>query len=350
MWYKAISEAAKIYLFVCDGKKNYRRATALQEVKEYLPAEFHVTLELLQSYIKDLAAKSPLLTDDLLKLFIWLLSNTNREIGSKVYTKTANIKAVAQIPLEHDTENPPAMIKESILEAIGEFKPYIKRIAIIPRVEFNIDILNNHDIDSFYLVFDLNSLMPAATLRNLLRCVKQNPNFNSVEPFIIIENESALSLYPEVLQLSLKSLNSDPLFFSLVERNGFDSSGNPGNTGTEAIHLCLPTQYLKIFAIRNEKINVMLSGKDIYKFRNLDFCRYFWAAARTKLLVSTPVNSEIYLPLTAEQISAQLVQHYPEKSAWINRFYAEYSRERRGIENELHLFFTEAIAFLYLMR
>jgi hypothetical protein len=152
------------------------------------------------------------------------------------------------------------------------------------------------------------------------------------------------------LQLGLKNPNSDPLFFFLVERKGFDLSGNLGNTCTEAIHINLPDHILKILAIRNEKIDKMLSETDIYKFKNLDFCRFFWAAARTKLMVSTPVNDEIYLPLTAGQISAQLMKNYPEKSAWLNSLYQEYSRELGGIESEVYRFFTEAVALLYHMR
>jgi hypothetical protein len=153
---------------------------------------------------------------------------------------------------------------------------------------------------------------------------------------MVSEGKFALALSATRPQSRIKSLKSDPLFFGLLKTSGPVSCYLPGN-------------FEQILRTRLDRINIVISKKEILKVRNLDFCRFFWAAARTKMLAAAVSFSELEISVNGRQIADLLILKYPEKSRWINGLYREYYLELLGQENKLHLFFTDAIAFLYCM-
>jgi len=336
LWYKAIAEAAKIYISVCHRRKVYRRATALKEVREYLPAEFQSNLQDIAGYIKNLTGHRPILVDESIQLFIWLATRSYDKMELVLPAGHARILATASIPpldkktsegnLQNRVSEPPPISKD--------LEPYIERIAIIPQVEFDVDVLNNSDIDSFYLAIIQKRALPMSAINKLVSTLHLNLTSGKVEPFLISEGKLALALSAARPQTGIKSSKSDPLFFSLLENNS-------------TVHCNLPGNFEKTLYTRLARINAVISNNEIYKARYLDFCRLFWSATRTKLLINALFKPEVSIPINARQIADHLCGAFPEKSEWFNNLYAEYARELTGQESEIHLFFTDAINFLY---
>ena len=77
-----------------------------------------------------------------------------------------------------------------------------------------------------------------------------------------------------------------------------------------------------------------------------DFLRFFWGAARTKLLAHSLKSNEIHIPLTSRQILEILLQSFPEDSTWLKKLHIEYTKELLGKKNEAYRFFSNAIALL----
>jgi hypothetical protein len=273
-----------------------------------------------------------------MQLFIWLANRAYDNIELTFPTGHRQIPAIVNIPSKNSKPSKEFLqIKEGEVSPIfRDLQPYIERIAVIPQVEFDIDILNNSDIDSFHLAIILRKALPVSAMKNIVRMSRLFPTRGTFEPFLVWEGKLAFSLVAARPVSCLKGIKSDSLFFCLLENS-------------DAVSCYLPGNFEKTLHARLARINAMISNKEIFRVKNLDFCRFFWAAARTKMLAAVTAESELEIPLTGRQIADQLTKKYPGKSHWINCLYQEYSRELLGKENELHLFFADAVDFLYRM-
>jgi len=83
LWYKAIAEASKVYLFVCYGKRIFSRKTALQRVKTYLNEEQNRCIDQVRKYAKNFTARDQFVVNDLIRLFVGLAQSTFSEMERK---------------------------------------------------------------------------------------------------------------------------------------------------------------------------------------------------------------------------------------------------------------------------
>ncbi len=80
--------------------------------------------------------------------------------------------------------------------------------------------------------------------------------------------------------------------------------------------------------------------------KTLDLLKFFWGAARTKLLAHSLQSNEVYIPLTSRQILEMLIKSFPEESDWLKIMHTEYTKELLGKENESYRFLSDAIALV----
>ena len=350
LWYKAISEAARVYLFVCCSRNILSREAALCEIKNYLPNEHHWHIDRIRDYPKQLNSKEDLTSNELLKLFITLGNETYREMESKVYGDEKGRMAILHIPCSNElivNPNLANLLKKLDISIRDELEPYLEQIALIPQVEFDVDILNNSDIDSFHLVLVQKNLIPVETLKKVHSLLGQSLHPQNIEPFMVVDGRIAFSLQLNRPHHCIKSLKTSPLFFSLLSTSTPRLLENSLEEFSRDIHCYLPPDtFVKTIRKRAAKIDVIISDKNVYKVKTLDLLKFFWAAARTKLLVRSLETDGIHIPLTSRQILDMLLKSFPEDSEWLNRLYIEYIKELRGEENESYRFFSKALELL----
>ncbi len=351
LWYKAISEAARVYLFACCGKNSQNRESALNEVKNYLPDETRRHIDVIKDYRTNLNSPEDLLPDELIKLYVHLASKTFKEAETKVYGQTKGRAAILNFPTTNDpiaNRNATGPLGELMTEISSKLETYLEYIALIPQIEFNADVYNNSDIDSFYLVVSQKNWIPVEKLKEIRLLFEQCMLRQEIEPFTVVDNDIAFSLRADKPLHSIKSGGMSPLFFSLL-RSGMLKPGQPlFRKKTETIHCHLPPQtFEETIHKRARKISKVILDNNIYKLKTLSFLRFFWAAARTKLLArSLDNNDAICIPITSRQILDMLIKSFPDDSDWLKRLHTEYINELLGEENESHYFFTKSIAFL----
>lgn len=353
LWYKAISEASKIYLFVCHGKHIPSREAALCEVKNCLAHEHQCHIDKIQSYLRHLTLKEDLISDELIKLFIILVAKTFEEMERKVYGDSKGKMAIVNVPSYHDlmpSNGLAKLVQELEISIRGKLEPYLDSVALIPQVEFDVDALSNSDIDSFYLALIQKNSMPIEKLRKFCSLFGENFRQQNIEPFVVAGGNIALSLQVDNPLHCIKSPRKCPLFFSLLPKStsnllecAVEGSDNP-------IRCYLPPNtFEQTIKKRMAKIMALILDKNIYKMKTLDFLRFFWGAARTKLLAHSLEREEIHIPLTSGQILEMLLQSFPEDSDWLKGLHREYTKELLGEENEAYRFFSKSIALLKRM-
>ncbi len=350
LWYKAISEAAKVYLFVSHGEKVQGRETALSEVKNYLAYEYHSHIDKIRSYPKHLTSKEELIPDELMRLFVILVGRTFTEMERKVYGNSKGRAAIVNVPDYHDliVDNYLAGLAQRIEVALrGGLEPYLDAVALIPRIEFNVDALDNSDVDSFCLVLVQRSFIPLEKLRGFLSLFGQNLRQHNIESFIVADGNIAFSLQVGNPFYCIKSLRRDTLFFSLLPKvktklsEGF-ARGN-GNT----IRCYLPNNtFEETVRKRTAKIDAIIQNKNIYRMKTLDFLKFFWGATRTKLLADSISKNEIRIPLTSRQILEMLIQAFPGDSDWLRDLHREYIKELQGEDNKAYRFLSKSVRLL----
>jgi len=351
LWYKAIAEASKIYLFVCHGESVGSREAALLRVKEYLSSEQCLLIEKVQSYLRRLTSKEALLADELLALFITLVSNAFEGMERRVYGDSSGKQAVIRLPGSHELVADAGQKKsiEELERAITtEFGLYLSSVGLIPQVEFDLDILSNSDIDSFYLALRQRDFIPLEKLKRLRSLVEQHSHPQNIEPFLITDRNIAFSLQLDRIHnsIKIKSPGACPLFFALFTRSVSQLSGSQLETGGDTIKLLLPHSFEETVKKRADRINAIIADRDIYKLKTLDFVRFFWGAARTKLLARSLDSDEIYIPLTSKQILEAVLQFSPHDSNWLADMHREYIRELKGEPGEAYRFFSSSLELL----
>ena len=344
LWYKAIAEASKIYIFVCHGENVGGREAALARVKNYLSYEQSLCIEKVQSYLRRLTSKEDLIADELVVLFMMLVSKTFEEMEKNVYGGSKGKKAMVRLhsrrELVADADQDKSI--EELEQAItSEFGAYLSSVTLIPQVEFDLDVLSNSDIDSFYLALRQKSFMPVEKLKRLCSLVEKHSRPQNIEPFLVVDGNIAFSLQLDRIHnsIKIKSPGACPLFFALFTVGRSEASG-------DVIMLHLPHAFEETVKKRADRINAIISNKDIYKLKTLDFIRFFWGAARTKLLARSLDSDEIYMPLTGKQILAAILQSSPGDSNWLAAMHGEYLKELRGEASEAYRFFSSSVELL----
>lgn len=349
LWYKAISEASKVYLFICHGERVHDREVALAKVREYLTYEQNCYIDKIQCYLKNLTSKEDLILDDLMGLFIELSAKAFDEMERKLYGDSKGKTAILNNLDYHDLivdSNVLNLIEKLEMHVKREIEPYLDYVALIPQVEFGMDVLYNSDIDSFHVVLVQRGFMPVEKLKGVNLLFEENPSPQSIEPFIMHGN-IALSLKAESWYQCIKSPKQCPLFFALVSHVPLTLFKKWDETQSRSIQSDLPPNtFEETIKKRIAKIDTTISNKNIYKMKNLDFLRFFWGAARTKLLAYSIESDEIHIPVTSKQINEMLVQFFPENSDWLNDLYGEYKKELLGNESDAYRLFTKSIDFL----
>ncbi|MCK4823838.1 hypothetical protein KA005_49245, partial [bacterium] len=287
LWYKAISEVSKVYLLIFHGENIQSRETALREIKRYLPYKERCHVDRVQGYPKHLTSKEDLILDELMKFFIELSGKVFNETERKVYGGSEGRKAVINAPNYRDLvwdSNVLTLIEKLEKHVKRELEPFLDYIALIPQVEFNMDILLNSDIDSLDLVLVEKELIPVQKLRWFNSFFEEASPQQQVESFIA-DGTIALSLRAKRPERCIKSPKQCPLFFSLLACAPLKLSPMPAKMRREPIQFDLPLNFFeKSISKRVAKIDKIICDKHVYRMKTLDFLRFFWATARTKLL------------------------------------------------------------------
>ena len=352
LWYKAISEASKVFLFVCHGVNAVTREDALSSVGEYLSYEHVCVINRVREFRNRLNSKDNFITDELMKLFVYLTARTFEEMERKVAANSSEKTMIVRLPDSHDliADRIGTDLLEEVEKIIeAEFNEYVDSIAIIPQVEFELDVLSNSDIDSFYFVLGLKQLMPIERLAGLRLLFDDKIGHRIVEPFILVEKKLALSLYADRIREIVKvtSPTTYPLFFALLPEKDTIPPATAVKGNGSSIRFSLPSgDFKEAITKRAVRIDGIIAGKDIYKMRTLEFIRFFWAAARTKLLADSLVQDEIHMPLTSKQILDALVRAFPDDAVWLSKLHEEYMKELRGMENEAYQFYSKSVGLL----
>ncbi len=350
LWYKAISELSKVFLFVCQGQGVQTREEALDRVRSYLGDEQRGLVDGVRGYIGHLTSREEVDADPLLELFIGLAAETLKEIEQISYMESGGKTAVLDLPQTHDLilDSPIEDALRRVQAAIdSELRPYLDSVAIIPQAEFGLDVLSNSDIDTLYLALVRRRPVPAEKLGRLLSVISGSVSRQRIEPFVVVENRLAFSLRAGVQNDCVKTVAASPLFFRLLPEGSTDPLVvcRERDSGPIRCELALGA-FEETIAKRVSKIDAVASTRDIYKVRPLDFLRFFWAAARTKLLARSLEADEIHIPLNSAQIVEGMVESYPEHSDWLRRLHREYVKELAGEENESYRFYSRAIDLL----
>ena len=350
LWYKAIAEAAKIYLLVCQGERTGSRVDALLKLKDYLGSEEQHQIERLRGYLRRLTSREDLISDELMSLFITLTGKAFNEAEKKAFGDSKGGGTIVKVPGRDDITIPDSLLKQAEkLETIhkSELEPCLEMSVLIPQVEFNLDVLTNSDIDSFYLVLVLEKMVPVDKLRKIRSCFSEELLHQKIEPFIVVDGNIALSLRAENPFHCIKSPGRSPLFFSLLQARTSQRKQGLPEAGDDAIQCYMPPKtFEETIRKRAGIIGTTIQNKDIYKMKTTDFLRFFWAAARTKLLVKTLESKEIFIPLTSRQILVRLIRSYPGDSDWLTKLHIEYTKELQDKESECDRFFPEMTGFL----
>jgi len=351
LWYKACAEASKIYLFVCHGKNVGSRETALTQVKSHLSREQSSHIDKVQSYLKKLTSKEDVITDELLAVFITLVSKTFEDMERKVYGdakgKKAMVRLLGRRELVADADQDKSI--EELEQAImNEFGAYLGSVTLFPQVEFDLDILSNSDIDSFNLALHQKGFMPVEKLKRLCSLVEKHSRPQNIEPFLVVDGNIAFSLRLDRIHnsIKIKSPRACPLFFAILTGSASQFPVSHSEASADVIILRLPSAFEETVRKRMDRINAMISNKDIYKLKTLDFIRFFWGAARTKLLARSSDSNEIYIPITSTQILAAILRSSPGDSNWLTAMQGEYIRELRGEASEAYRFFSSSVELL----
>ncbi|MBN2186603.1 MAG: hypothetical protein JW732_04030 [Dehalococcoidia bacterium] len=352
LWYKAISEVSKVYLLIFQGENIQRRETALREVRKYLPYEERCCVNRVQGYPKHLTSKEDLIPDELMKLFIELSGKVVNEMEKKVYGGSEGRKAVINAPNYRDLiwdSNVLSLIEKLEKHVKQELEPFLDYIALIPQVEFNMDILLNSDIDSLDLVLVENELIPVQKLKWFNSFLEEALPKQQVEPFIT-DGTIALSLRAKRPERCIKSPKRCPLFFSFLTRAPLKLSPVPVEMNGEPTEFALPPGFLEKFVpTRLAQIDRIVSDKHVYRMKTLDFLRFFWATARTKLLSYQLGSNRVCIPITSKQILEELMEFSPKDMPWLNDLHVEYTKELLGKESEAYRYISSSVAFLNAM-
>lgn len=350
LWYKAISEASKIYLFICHGKKLRGREAALYEVRNYLDGEYHHLIEIVQGYLKNLTSREALVSDELMKLFVTLVGKAFEEMERKVYGDSKVKLATVSIPNSYKLiaeSNLAALLQSAEVMLKGELELYLESVALIPQVEFKIDVLDNSDIDSFYMVLVQKDPIPREKLSRFFSVFNRYSYPQSVEPFIVSDGKIGFSLHSDNPHHCIKSPGRNPLFFSMLSQTATNPRHGFEKADAECAHCYLPPcTFEETIKKRIAKIDTIISSKDVYKMKTLEFLRFFWGAARTKLLGRFIESNELHIPLNSKQILEMLLQSLPEESDWLKAMDIEYNKELLGKESEAYHFFWNSVALL----
>jgi predicted nucleotidyltransferase len=352
LWYKAISEVSKLYLFVSHGEHIQSREAALHRIKQYLTYEHRLYIDKVQNYRKDLSSKEDLMPDELMKLFIELSGKVFKEMERKVYGDSEGRKAVINAPNYRDLiwdSNVLTLIDKLETYVKRELEPFLDYVALIPQVEFNMDILLNSDIDSLDLVLVEKELIPVQKLRWFNLFFEEVSLRQQVEPFIA-DGTSALSLQAKRPERCIKSPKQCPLFFSLLTHDPLKLSSTPVEMHCRPTQLALPLDFFEKSVLKRlAKIDKIVSDKHVYRMKTLDFLRFFWATARTKLLSYQLDSDRVCIPVTSKQILEKLIQFSPGDAPWLNDLHVEYRKELLGKESEAYRYISNSVAFLNAM-
>ncbi len=352
LWYKAISEVSKVYLLIFHGENIQRRETALREVRKYLPCEERRYVDRVQGYPKHLTSKEDLMPDELMKLFIELSGKVVNEMEKKVYGGLEGRKAVINAPNYRDLiwdSNVLTLIEKLEKHVKREMEPFLDYIALIPQVEFNMDILLNSDMDSLDLVLVEKELIPVQKLRWFNSFFEEVSPQQQVESFVT-DGTIALSLQAKRPERCIKSPKRCPLFFSFLTQAPLKLSSAPVEMHGEPTELALPLGFLEKFVpTRLAQIDRIVSDKNVYRMKTLDFLRFFWATARTKLLSYQLDSDRVCIPVTSKQILEKLMEFSPKDMPWLNDLHVEYTKELLGKESEAYRYISNSVAFLNAM-
>ncbi len=352
LWYKAIAEASKVYLHVCHGVMLHGREEALDRVGGCLSPSERQLVDRVRGYLGHLAAGEDVPREELMRLFVSLAAASFQEIDRGASTGANGRTVVFRVP---DPESLPPdgagaglleVLQRDVRETLGTC---IDSVALIPQVELNLDALSNSDIDALCLVLFPKSPIPLEKLRRFVSLFDAGRYATRLEPFLVVDESVAFSLKVDKVRrwAEIKSRGTCPLFFAMLGDgpSGTDDSAGAGSGRLTRCHLPRNT-FEETLRKRGVGIDAILSGRDVYKTRTLDFLRFFWGAARSKLASRPSASAEVAIPLTSRQVLDQLGQYSPEDSGWLSDLHREYVKELRGEESEAFRFVSRSIDLL----
>jgi hypothetical protein len=353
LWYKAIAEASKVYLHVCHGVMLHGRKEVLDLVGGLLPPPERQLVDRVRGYLKHLTAEGHVPREELMRLFVSLAAASFREIDRGASAGSDGVTVVARVPdpedLALDGCDLQETLKGDVLETLGDC---IDSVVLVPRVEFTLDVLSNSDMDALCVVLFPKSPIPLEKLRRFVSLLDARQDAARLEPFLVVGGDVAFALKVDRVRrwAEIKSRGTCPLFFTMLG-DGPSGTDDSAGAGSGRLIRCQLSRSVFEEALRKREVrtDAILSSRDVYKMRTLDFLRFFWTAARSKLASRRLASGEVAVPLTSRQVLDQLEGHSPEDSGWLAGLYGEYVKELRGEEGEAFRFVSKSIDLLRRM-
>jgi hypothetical protein len=304
-----------------------------------------------QRYSGNLNGREEVDLISLLNTFIFLVSRAYEKAGDILFTGHVEKRATCYLPDIAGLCISPGCA-ERLSEFLSDYKEdmetYCSGIAFIPQLEFDRDILNNPDIDSFYLVLFQKEMIPPEILKKMHVYFGQNGWPQDIEPFIVFDDAIAFSLRADRPYTCIKTIWTNPEFFTLS--NACVTLDYRNCTGKKDIYpvSCnlLSRRFEETILKRASKIDSMLMNKTLYKMKTLELLRFFWASARTKLVALSLESKELDIPLTSGQVLERLKQLFPDESDWLDNLYKAYNNELCGRESEAFRYIAGALAII----
>jgi len=351
LWYKAIAEASRVYLHVCCGVTVRGREEALDRVGGCLSPSESRLVDRVRGYLRHLAAGEDIPREELMRLFVSLAAASFREVDRGASAKPDGVTVVARLPdleelaLDGAGRGLQAALERDAREALGA---HIISAALVPQAEFNLDVLSNSDIDALCVVLSSKGPLPPEKLGRFVTLIKASPHAPRLEPYLLVGGDVAFSLKVDEVRrwAEIKSRGTCPLFFGLLA-SGLDGGGS---ASSGLVRCRLPRkEFEETLRKREAGIESVLSSRDVYKMRTLDFLRFFWGAARSRLASRASALAEVSIPVTSRQVLDRLIEYSPEESGWLAGLHGEYVKELHGEESEAFRYVSKSVDLLRRM-
>jgi predicted nucleotidyltransferase len=350
LWYKAIADVVKAYLFILFGEIVRQREVALTEVSSYLLAEEKEYIDTVIYCRHHLTGREILPFDELLNLYLKMACQSFQEIKNRGLDRKNYRNVLINLP---DTDN--NILASGFNNRIRQLKLTIEEhtglalsnISFFPKVEFNLETMENYDIDTFNMALITEAHPTLNKLQELRVVLDSEVKTESVEPYLVfIDDKIAFSIRIISRINCIKSAATDQLFFSILDGTMNKTIDMPGTEGKYIECLIPRLSFRSNISKRTERINKFIYSKNIYRLKEIEFIKLFWAAARTKMLYRSLDEDNLFIPITSRQINEMLKEAYPENAEWLQELYIKYSNKLAGEESEAYKLHANMIDLL----
>lgn len=304
LYYKAFSETGKVYLRVRYNIEVKDRNIALSILQEkWEPARSRL-IDTLKDFKIRFSFEEIIDSQGLLNLYILLLKEIFRYDSRESLKKKD--KMVVSLTLTDCQAFPVHYTSD-------------EQIHLIPRLDFDPDILTASDIGNYFLVVKSLDLPVLERLKRIIAHFKSDSFLKQITLEPVWANEIiALSLHPAEPWGAIKTSHTDPIFFEMIKSGAFAiNSCRQIKTLTFEASL---EQISELLKVRKEKLCKMINDDNILKLEPAASIKFFWSSLRMFLMCLSLENGCLTIPLDHPQILKDTIKYIDDELEWINKF------------------------------